>query len=207
MLAYYHYIQRGDRDAARAAFERGQATQGVYSIGTNANGALVPQPESRETFPFETFERDIEAYQRYHPSPNMALRHFVQNYEIAILEDFAQSGYYVRNHLFDYADHIDAVWPDPLAADAAAKAMRIADEISQTDPDYTMVVDLVALRLGTLPQPADCALPEPRMARILDALPDYRFGDTRVETMLLVLRYLDRKQTAEGPCAIPADMR
>lgn len=206
-LAVYHYVERDDPDAARTAFETGGATQGIYGIGTNAEGNLVPRPERRENFPFETFEGDIELLHRLDPVPDISLRYFMTKFEIDALAQYAQSGYYIRDYLFDYADQIDALWPAPLAQEAAAKAVRLAAEISASDPDYPFVSDLILLRLARLPQPAECALSEPRLQQILDRLPGYRFGDTRVETLLIYLHYLNRTPDEGSVCAIDAAMR
>ena len=206
-LAVYHYVERDDPVAARTALETGNATQGIYSIATDADGNLVPRPERREGIPFETFKRDIETIQRFSPVPEISLRYFMNSFEIAALDDFAQTGYYIRDYLSDYGKQIDALWPDLLAQDAATKSVRLAAEISASDPEYPFVIDLILLRLSSLPQPAECALTEPRLKQVLDRLPDYRFGDTRVETLLVYLRYLNRDVNEETVCAVDVAMR
>ena len=69
------------------------------------------------------------------------------------------------------------------------------------------MIDVILLRLSSLPQPAECALTAPRLKQVLDRLPDYRFGDTRVETLLVYLRYLNRDVNEETVCAVDVAMR
>lgn len=199
LMAHWYYNIADDKEKSRAMFERGIATSGVWDVGKD--GA---EYNGRVAFPFEEFENHTKTVIRTHLVPDIALTHFVTKFEADLTDR-----YDVEQQLSGFADMIPATWPGPTAQAAITKIMTIANDLAKVDAQSIDVPDLMALRFAALPQPVTCRLPDDVVQAMLDRLPDYRWGDDRVEALTRMVRYLDRiaaptdASPKATPCALP----
>ncbi|MGJ8545314.1 MAG: hypothetical protein ACSHWZ_07715 [Sulfitobacter sp.] len=195
-LATWHYAQGGDPAAARAVFEAGQSLEASWPLAEAAQATAA-----RKALAFEDFERMIPSFYLHSSAPTEALRYFVERYA---LEETEGSLFNTAKDLARYADQLEQAWPDPLAKQAAAKLITLSQEVAARDPERGYLPDQIVLRLAALPQPQNCMLDEARVQAMLDALPGFTYGDTRVDTLIALLRYLDRAPEASAPCTLEA---
>lgn len=197
-----HYYVAGDKTRAREVFEAGGATQSVWDFTPSDQDKLGLTSIGRESIPFETFESDIEVIQVYSVNPSDALTFLLNDYRPTQYTDYRADGYQVAQRLEQLGNQLAEAWPSELSQQSAARLLEIAQETAASDPDRNYLPFRTMLRAAALPQPARCVLPQDVLQTELDRLPDYQFGDTRIETLLALLRYLDREGAQSGPCAL-----
>jgi len=194
-------IDEGDMVQAREVFESGQATVGVFGFGATADGDLSLAPMQREAMTWEDFTRYADEDRKF-ANGTIAIPYLLNEYTF----DMDQK-YSADKDLRYFMEAVADVWPSDLSKQGAARVMDHATALAAHNRDYARAPIRAMLTLGLNKQPPKCSYSDEALRGMLDAMPSFRYPDSRNRTIVDYVRYLDRTAAAKdtdgkGECVL-----